>query len=282
MITGRSARNFHMLLPTVFQDALERGEPLTALGLLAGGGRPAGVLCGALSGESFEIRWLYIHPDFRALGGATQLLEHLTALLSAEGEISEISCDYLALGPEESGLTVFLRRYGFTFYFGELSLYGVPLSALAETPFFKNKQGGGSPLENQGSLVLSRILRCTGTPSAWETGKIDLRVSLVHFSGTEIGPFVLFTRESWGLHLAYARTGQSGDSPLVLASLLRRALRQALLYYPSDTLITIQQTSKSSEALIRRLLRDAPDSLVLSRSATLSIRPKDPLLEICL
>jgi len=63
----------------------------------------AGVLVGALSGETMEICWLYVHPAHRRRRVASALLEELLRRCIRWGAVEKVCCEYAPWGCEDDG-----------------------------------------------------------------------------------------------------------------------------------------------------------------------------------
>ncbi|MCD8249235.1 MAG: GNAT family N-acetyltransferase, partial [Lachnospiraceae bacterium] len=130
----------NLLLPEA-AEALEKGEPLGALGLTE-----EGVACGAaaawLSGETLEIRSFYVAPEYRRRGGGRLLMETFLRFAARHGAALEFS--YTATRPEHDAIPPFLDVLGFIRIDSEETIYSLTVRELAESPFFKGTRPDAS------------------------------------------------------------------------------------------------------------------------------------------
>ena len=100
-----------LMLPEAVQ-ALERGEPLVALGLTEQT-VACGALAGYLEGSRFQIISLFVAPDYRRRGGGRLLVETLLELLADNGQAAGVELSYTDTAPDHQSLAPFLEALGF-------------------------------------------------------------------------------------------------------------------------------------------------------------------------
>lgn len=100
-----------LLLPEAAQ-AIDREEPITALGIVE-----EGVACGALAGYvsdgCFQIISFYVAPDYRRRGGGSLMLHRLEEFLSENSSIHAVEISFTTAHEDNEGLLPFLNTLGF-------------------------------------------------------------------------------------------------------------------------------------------------------------------------
>lgn len=249
-----------LLLPETAR-ALERGEPLTALGLTEG--RVAlGAAAGYLAGRRFRVTSLYVAPDYRRRGGGRLLIEKLVLLCRFGAD--SLVLRFTATEEEHHTLPPFLEHMGFFEEddHGE-NLYQIKLEQVARTDFFSARGARrGVPFAQLSQEVLSGGERAALVAQApipeggLNGGQVDREVSMAHLENGRIQAYVVCdTSWSGGLTLS-ALWSQSQDN-MVLPGLLRSALSAAVEKYPPDTALVMQAVNQRSAALLRTLLPQA-------------------------
>ena len=249
-----------LLLPEAAQ-ALERGEPLTALGLTEGG-LAVGAAAGYLAGKRFCLISLYVAPAFRRKGGGRMLVEELARL--CRGRADTMSVDFTATRPDHETLSPFLERMGFMREedLGE-AIYLIPLGQAARSAFFAGRGvERGTPFSRLSRDVLSageRAALASGAPippGGLSSPLVDRDVSVAFVQDEVIQAYVACdTGWEGGITLS-AVWSQSRDA-MVLPGLLRSALFRAAEKYPKDTALVLQTVNQRSAALALSLLPEA-------------------------
>ncbi len=260
-----------LLLPQA-QDARERGEPITLMGVTEDK-TACGALGGYLDGGRYQIVSLYVAPEYRRRGFGRCMVEGLKQLLSEFPEAAGIEVNYTATLPEHDTLKPFLSAMGFhQETYQDQNIYFSMLSEAAESPFFM--QAGAKeekqPSSKSGILPFSQIpdsilamaeRKCRArdrmVPELPLTSpELDREVSHALVRNKEIVAFVTFDHSCCGrLTLSCAWTGNSG--PAVLPALLHSVFRKASELYPPDTPLAVQSTNPVAANLIKALLPKA-------------------------
>ena len=253
-----------LLLPDVV-EAIERGEPITAIGIAQGD-----VACGALAGYvengCFQVISLYVAPDYRRLGGARLMVSQLEELLMEESDIWSMEISFTAIEPDNETMMPFLASMGFlaeedqgrniyTFTLEQLckstalgkaastSLRFRPFSQLPEDVLRAAQKRGialGAPLPEQtlSSPQLEREL----SHALIKDGKIEAYAALDHSCCGVLTLCALWVGDT---------------TPMVLYSLLKTVVNRAQELYPQETPLALQVINSQSLRLIRGLVPDA-------------------------
>ncbi|MCD8363674.1 MAG: GNAT family N-acetyltransferase [Lachnospiraceae bacterium] len=249
--------SFRSLLLPEAAEALEKGEPLGALGLTE-----EGVACGAaaawLSGETLEIRSFYVAPEYRRLGGGRLLMETFLRFAARHGAALEFS--YTGTRPEHDTIPPFLGALGFVRIDTEETIYSLSVRELAESPFFKGAAPDTSAVLSFEQLPARALeVACKKEAAVGEdylegglTGPdVDVQTSVVVMSGREIRSFMAFTAsDPDSLSLAWVKGGEAEDLPL----LFRAAFARICEKYSPETRFIVQAVNPSAVALIRGVI----------------------------
>ena len=113
-ITGSNVEGFsYVLLPEV-SDAIRKGEPVGAIGLVDDKAEPpaaAGAIAGIAKDGEFQILSLFVEERYRSRGFGQMLLDIYTTELERFGLPQ--SLEFLSTSKEHAGLEEFLERNGF-------------------------------------------------------------------------------------------------------------------------------------------------------------------------
>ena len=259
-----------LLLPEV-RAGLERGEPITALGL-TDEDRACGAAAAWLRGEGvLEISSFYVAPGYRRRGGGRLLMDTLYRL--GQGHCQTMAIQYTCTQPEHETLAPFLAAMGFVAERGSSDLYQIGLEDLARSSFFLHipaGQGRARPFAQvpPDSLATAykkaaaqgeNYLDCPLTHPS-----VDPQASVAVMEGDTVRSFAVFTPTSPGrIRLAWVKSGQPQDLPLLLHTAFARLREQ----YPPETVLTIQTVTDASQELVASLIPEArPISLSFVRT----------------
>lgn len=259
----------HLLLPQAVQ-ALERGEPITALGVTQDQQAWGAIAAWLRQDGTLEIQSLYVAPDCRRRGAGRLLVDTLCSL--AQGRCQIVTASYTHTRPEHDTLPPFFRALGFAPEEEQGNVYQITLGELAQSPFFAAGQGAAPDL-----LPFSQVPR--GCLSAaykkallqdenyleghLSDPEVDQQVSVAILEGGAVRSFAAVTAGEGGrLTLAWVRSGRAQDTPL----LLRAAFARMQAQYPPETPLTIQAAIPAAAALVNALAPAArPISYTYSR-----------------
>lgn len=274
-ITPEQLPVFRSLLLPDTAYAIERGDPVTALGLTEGD-IAVGALAGYLEHNRFQISSLYVAPDYRRRGGGRMLIETLIPfLLKLPGQF-DLEIHYLATAPDHKTLAPFLAALGFALEEDKTqNLYLTTVAQAACSPFF-GENGSRSdqilPFAQIPDICLSmadKDLRLDDVPLPEEpldSPELERDISCALVRGGEVQAFAAFDHSYMDmLTLSCVWTGEAGPGAIPL--LLRQAFLLGSDRYPPETPLVIQAVVPAAAELIRTLLPDAaPISFVYSRS----------------
>lgn len=250
--------NFGPLLLPHVRQALERGEPITALGLT-----DARQACGAaaawLHGEGvLELCSLYVAPSCRRQGGGRLLVETFCRLV--QGRCHTAVIHYTSTQPDHETLPPFLTAVGFTQEGSGSGLYQIVLSELAQAPFFARRRPSQKGITSF-AQVPSQALR-----AAYQTAvaqgedyleyplddpAVDQQASVAVVEGETVRSFAVITHPAAGrIRLEWVKSGQPQDLPLLLHGVFARVQET----YPPDTVLTVQAVTQASEQLVAGLI----------------------------
>ena len=268
-LPARETGVFRTLMLPETAEALERGEPVTALGL-TDGDVAAGVLAGYILGEHFEISSLFVSPEYRRRGGGRMLLEALEQVLT--GQVKTIQLSVVLAGPEMETLPRFLEGTGFYVEPDremEGRIYCITLGEIAHQTFFAgNKRGRGTPVcqADESALSLAEKYALAEQlplpPGGLRGEKVDREVSVVWEQDGRVEAWVEVDK-SWPGGLTVSSVCSWSKDPIAVPSLLRAAMARARALYPPQTPVVIEAGGGVAERLVQVLL---PGARVVSRT----------------
>ena len=109
VVTAENGEAFFSFLPA---ELTAWKDHMLLLGLEEDG-EPCGLLAGAPTEDVFELRSLYVRPEYRRRGGGLRLLEVLVAVLTEEPDLRAIRCTWTET-EETAGTAFLLATAGFT------------------------------------------------------------------------------------------------------------------------------------------------------------------------
>lgn len=254
----------NLLLPQTV-EAMENGEPITALGVVKDS-----IACGALAGYltegKFYIDSLYVAPDYRRKGGGRMLIEQITKLLEDEVLVNGLEIHYTVTEEEHETITPFLQAMMFEKKEDEgLNIYTFTLEQAA-TSALATKEG------KQASNVLpfgqiSDSMLCTAQKEAsvhdvplpelsLDSPELERELSHAIVKDGKVKAFVVFDHSCCGLPtLCCAWSGEIGASAMII--LLRAAFKRATQLYGMETRMAVQAVTPEAAALVQNLVPGA-------------------------
>ena len=286
-VTSMDADNAHLFSDFLSRQAramLNTGQPVLMLGLVDDD-HACGALTGFMESHSiFRINGIFVAPQVRRRGGASQLLRALSELLAEDEQVTAIRIDYVEFGDEERSLTGFLTAANFQQNTPEMPFFGVTLAELNKSGILTKTNGNHSSIMSFADmpdyLLRSIVYRFSsaGVPIMdvpLISGPVDREISMGIYDGDTVPAFIIIANQHQHLHIAllYAEPSHSTRLPMLLSAAICRANEK----YPPETLVTMQTVNPGSEALARRIMENC-DFKDLSRSFEFEFRDTYPLL----
>ena len=240
------------------EAALERGEPLTALGLMKGE-----VACGAATAwldgqDTLSIRSLYVAPDYRRQGGGRLLVNTLAAL--GTGLCGSIQCGYTQTLPEHEALAPFFTALGFQPEEEESGIYLTTLKELADSPLFQNRTEppkGPIPFVQVSTSALVAVYKKAAAAGEnylevpLTDPSVDQQASVAILEQGMPRSFAVLTRQAPDqVTLAWVKSAQPNDLPLMLQSAFAR-LREISA---PETRVAVQTVDDQTAQLMAAIL----------------------------
>lgn len=248
-----------LLLPEAVA-AIERGEPVTAIGIAQ-----EDVACGALAGYvengCFQLISLYVAPDYRRRGGARLMISQLEELLE-ENDIWSVEISFTEAGQETETLTPFLASMGFAAEDDRgRNIYTFTLEEVTRAKAL-SRPAGKSLKIRPFSRLSEDMLRAAqkraialGSPLPERTllsEQLDRELSHAFIKDGRVEAYAAVDDSCCGvLTLCGLWVGDPG--PTVLYSLLKTVIGRAAELYPPQTRIAVQAVNDQSLKLIRGL-----------------------------
>ena len=253
-----------LLLPDAVA-AIERGEPVTAIGIAH-----EEVACGALAGYvedgCFRVISLYVAPDYRRLGGARLMIDQLEELLTEEPDIWSMEISFTTAEPDNETMIPFLSSMGYspandmgrniyTFTLGQLE-NAKPLArpasrSLRIRSFSQLSEDMLRAAQKRG------IAMGTPLPENMLTGpQVERELSYALVKDGKIEAYAAVDHSCCGV-LTLCGLWVGEKNPMILYSLLKMVISRTLELYPPDTCVALQVTNEQSLRLIHGLVPDA-------------------------
>ncbi|MCC8140623.1 MAG: GNAT family N-acetyltransferase [Lachnospiraceae bacterium] len=252
-----------LLLPEAAQ-ALKAKEPVTALGLTEGD-VAVGALAGDLEGGFFQIRSLYVAPDYRRRGGGRLLVGTLEKLLGEPR--AGMAIHFTATREEHETLFPFLQALGFRDETDEKeNIYVTTLGELEEaSPLSGARESGTSFAELDEELLrqADRVARKGGSPrpeGGVDGPYVERRISMAIVRENRIAAYAIFDRSCLN-SLTLSSTWSGSVGPAAVYSMVRSAFGRARRLFPPEEKIVIQSVDRLTAALIRAM---APQARMIS------------------
>lgn len=252
-----------LLLPDAAQ-AIERGEPITAIGIAQ-----EDVACGALAGYvdegCFRVISLYVAPDYRRRGGASLMIRQMEKLL-VENDIRSMKMDFTAVVSDNETMFPFLSKMGFleeddkglniyTFMLDQLASANVWKPAASKSlrirPFSRLSEDVLRAAQKRGIALETPLPECMLTSPQLER---ELSHALIREGKVEA--YAAFDYSCCGI-LTLCGLWVGDPDPHILYSLLKTVVERAMELYPPDTRIAVQAVNDQSVRLIQGLVPDA-------------------------
>ena len=249
-----------LLLPDAVA-AIERGEPVTAIGIAQ-----EEVACGALAGYvengCFQVVSLYVAPDYRRLGGARLMISQLEELLMEESDIWSMEISFTETGQEEESLAPFLASMGFvaeddrgqniyTFTLEEVTqakaLSRPAGKSLKIRPFSKLSEDVLRAAQKRGIALASPLPERT-----LMSEQLDRELSHAFIKDGRVEAYAAVDDSCCGV-LTLCGLWVGDSRPIVLYSLLKTVIGRAAELYPPQTRVAVQAVNDQSLKLIRGL-----------------------------
>lgn len=222
-------------------------------------GNACGAIVVELAGQMANILSLYVLPEQRRKGYATELMieaaDFSVMCQPAYGFQVEFSVDL----EEENGLEPFFRFCGLRLEEQEEEgCYYCLLEKASKVPILANKKQGG--IKSFQNLTLSEKNSLTQEPPLFMTlymkeNQIEPDMSGFITEDGKIRGCCVFVNMDDELSLAWLRV--EPDQKLGVIPLLQQALEAAAAKYPADTRIMIPVVNRQSKQLMEKLLQDA-------------------------
>ncbi|MCD8196712.1 MAG: GNAT family N-acetyltransferase [Lachnospiraceae bacterium] len=254
-----------LLLPEAAR-ALEEGQAVTALGLTEGD-VAVGALAGDLEDGFFQIRSLYVAPDYRRRGGGRLLVGTLEKLLAETR--TGMMIHFTVTRQEHETLFPFLGALGFRDETNETeNIYVTTLGELGKAAHLSGaKESGVSFAElDEGLLRQAELVARAGGSPRPEGGVdgpyVERRISMAIVRENRIAAYAIFDRSCLG-SLTLSSTWSGSVGPAAVFSMVRSAFGRASRLFPPEEKIVIQSVDRLTAALIRAM---APQARMISHT----------------
>lgn len=260
---------FQTLMLPQAREALQQGEPLTAIGLFCDR-----VACGALVGYvdtgCFYVVSLYVAPDYRRRGGASWMIRTLEAQLEKADHMYAVELRFTVTDAENETLHPFLEHLGFEVEDdGARNIYAFTLeevmhakeldrdisAAQAKT----HKMRALSQLSDDQLRAMQKRAVALEAPipeKRLSDPEVERDLSLAWMVDGRAEAYVIFDHSCCGVLTLSALWAGDAGAPVAYA-LLKTALQRAAELYPPQTQIALQVVNSQSARLMHGLLPEA-------------------------
>ena len=252
-----------LLLPDAV-EAIERGEPVTAIGI-AHEDTACGAMAGYVENGCFQVISLYVAPDYRRLGGARLMVSQMEELLK-ENDIRSIEISFTTVEQENETLVPFLSQMGFmeendrgrniyTFTLEQLAgakaWKPAAMKSLRIRPFSQLSEDVLRAAQKRGIALETPLPECMLT-----SPQLVRELSHALIKDGKVDAYAVFDYSCCGL-LTLCGLWVGDPNPIVLYSLLKTVVARAMELYSPETRIALQVVNDQSLQLIRGLVPDA-------------------------
>lgn len=265
MIDAADAGAFEPLLLPQAVEALQRGEPLTVMGIMQED-TACGALAGYVSDGCFHLISLYVAPDYRRQGGARRMLRELEALLWEEPDIGAMEVTFTTAEADNETLLPFLETLQFLQEDdGGKNIYTFTLGQLktVKQPKTVNEKDGRVRAFSQLSEDLLRAAQkrsvALGTPQPEQTltsPQLERELSYAVVKNGRIEAYAAVDHSCCGA-LTLCALWIGDTNRMLLNTLLKTVIARAQETYPPQTMVAMQTVNDQSLRLIQRLAPDA-------------------------
>lgn len=265
----------NLLLPQTV-EAIQNGEPITALGIVKDS-----IACGAIAGYitegKFRIVSFYVAPEFRRQGGGRMLLEGIRKLLEDEVMVSGVEIRYTVTQSEHETMASFLLAMQFekeddkgqtlyTFTLGQAAndilAANTDKQDVNVLPFVKISDHALHMAQKEASIQDIPLPQVT-----LDSPELDRELSHSIVKNGSVQAFVVFDHSCCGLPtLCSAWSGNVGQTALI--RLLRPAFQRATQLYGMEARMAVQAVTPATAALIQNIV---PGAMPISFSYYLPI-----------
>lgn len=275
-ISSEQMQYFKNLLLPQTVEAMENGEPITALGIVKDS-----IACGAVAGfiteGKFYIDSLYVAPGYRRQGGGRMLLEAVTNLLEDEDMVSGVEIRYTVTEGEHKTIAPFLETMKFVKEEDEgQNIYTFTLEQAA-TAALIGKEGKQAANVLSFSKISDSMLHAAQKEVfikdvplpqlSLDSPELERELSHAIVKDGKVKAFVAFDYSCCGcITLCCAWSGDMGPSAMVI--LLRAAFARAKELYGMEVRMAVQAVSPEAVALLQNLV---PKAIPVSYSYYLPI-----------
>ncbi len=212
--------------------------------------KAAGAVCAYLTDGAAIIESLYVLPEYRRRGFATEMMYRLSLVLSGMEDIYRMEASF----SEESD-TGLMELFTYLDFFMEidegLGEYTVRIGDMVSSEVLqKARTKGVIPLDDMESAQRKNIISLTYPVSYFtRTGNIDEKLSCVMEDAS-----LFIGHEKDELVMVWA---DSGDQKMSLMSMLKYCLDRSIDLYGEDTKMRIPYINDVSKKIIEKLAGDA-------------------------
>ncbi|MCR4721329.1 MAG: hypothetical protein K5655_06355 [Lachnospiraceae bacterium] len=225
-------------------------------------GIPQGALAVQIDGYTVSIRSLFMKPEYRLFGGATMMLDTLTAEVLSSDDIIEIEFFADDSSSRDKEIGEFLKEKGFLSEKAPDKYYKTTLGAVRDGEVLSKYVGKGGTVSL--GEVSDKALRVLGSELADnERSFIDLPIvksdydtdiSTVTITRDKICDLVLVAKDEDGLVLEWVWAGnESGKVIKALAGAMNKAIEK----YGPDTVLRIPTVNDVSSGLVEKIVEGA-------------------------
>ena len=253
-----------LLLPQAV-EALQRGEPLTVMGIMQ-----EDTACGALAGYvadgCFHLISLYVALDYRRQGGARRMLRELETLLWDEPDIGAMEVTFTTAEADNETLLPFLEALQFLQEDdGGKNIYTFTLGQLktVKQPKAVNEKDGRVRAFSQLSEDLLHAAQkrsvALGTPQPEQTltsPHLERELSYAVVKNGRIEAYAAVDHSCCGA-LTLCALWIGDTNCMLLNTLLKTVIARAQETYPPQTMVAMQTVNDQSLRLIRKLAPQA-------------------------
>lgn len=260
-IDNENIKAFSELIPEEIQVMLADGGAYVGLGTVEDD-YACGQMIAEIEGQTVRIHSIYIAPEYRRRGFATELLIEMAESICEWESVYGYQIEFAESLEEENGLKPFLEYCGFELEPKEdTGTWSCQLGAIEPVWENKNLQMLVIPYEQINNELLQQLRREQPAILAQDidAGRIEKDCSCVLANKNRLTGCLMVVREDEQLILEWVRITPTNSVQLL--GMFQYAVEHAIEKYGPEQTLVVPVLNEKADALLKRMLRNAVEPM---------------------